>query len=42
VRRDRGRWCGRRRAYIAFLEEDGDPPEVVIYCPGCAEFEFDS
>jgi hypothetical protein len=28
------------RAYIAFLEEDGEPPEVVSYCPSCAEFEF--
>jgi hypothetical protein len=28
------------RAYVAFLEEDGEPPEVVLYCPRCAEFEF--
>jgi hypothetical protein len=28
------------RAYIVFLEEDGEPAEVVFYCPSCAEFEF--
>ena len=27
------------RAYIAFLEEDGEPPEVVVFCPTCAELE---
>jgi hypothetical protein len=34
--RDAAGW----RAYIAYLEEDGDPPEVVVYCPACVEFEF--
>ena len=29
------------RAYIAFLEEDGEPPELVVVCPACAEREFD-
>jgi hypothetical protein len=29
------------RAYIAFLEEDGQPPEVAIYCPTCAALELD-
>jgi hypothetical protein len=28
------------RAYIAFLEEDGEPPEVVVFCPNCAELEL--
>jgi hypothetical protein len=28
------------RAYIAFLEEDGEPPEVVVFCPDCAELEL--
>jgi len=28
------------RAYVVFLEEDRDPPEVVVYCPGCAEYEL--
>ena len=35
--RDASGW----RACIAFLEEDGEPPEVVVYCPECAEFEFE-
>jgi hypothetical protein len=28
------------RAYIAFVEEDGEPPEIAIYCPACAKLEF--
>ena len=28
------------RAYVAFVEEDGEPPEVGIYCPVCAKLEF--
>jgi hypothetical protein len=28
------------RAYIAFIEEDGKPPEIAIYCPACANLEF--
>jgi hypothetical protein len=28
------------RAYIAFIAEDGEPPETAIYCPTCAELEF--
>jgi hypothetical protein len=28
------------RAYIAYLEEDDEPPEVIVYCPACAAFEF--
>jgi hypothetical protein len=27
-------------AYIAFLEKDGKPPEVIVCCPVWAEFEF--
>jgi hypothetical protein len=27
-------------AYIAFIEEDGEPPEIAIYCPACANLEF--
>jgi hypothetical protein len=23
------------RAHIAFVPEDGEPPEVVVYCPDC-------
>jgi hypothetical protein len=30
------------RAYIAFIEEDGKPPEVAVYCPRCAAREFDT
>jgi len=29
------------RAYIAEIPEDEEPPEVAIYCPTCAEIEFD-
>jgi hypothetical protein len=28
------------RAYIAFVEEDGEPAEIAIYCPACAKLEF--
>jgi hypothetical protein len=28
------------RAYVAFVEEDGEPPQIAIYCPACAKFEF--
>jgi hypothetical protein len=28
------------RAYVAFIEEDGEPPEIAIYCPPCAKLEF--
>jgi hypothetical protein len=27
------------RAYL-FVIEEGEPPEVVVYCPDCAEREF--
>jgi hypothetical protein len=30
----------RWRAYIAFIEEDDESPEVAVYCPDCAAFEF--
>jgi hypothetical protein len=30
------------RAYIAFLEEHGEPPEVVVYRPTSVELEFDA
>jgi hypothetical protein len=30
------------RAYIAFIEEDDEPPEVAVYCPDCVEREFGS
>jgi hypothetical protein len=30
------------RVYIAFLEEDCEPPEVVVFCPDCGAFEFRS
>ena len=31
----------RLRAYIAVLDEAGEPLEVVVFCPACAEFERD-
>jgi hypothetical protein len=33
--------AGGWRAYVAFVEEDGEPPETGIYCPACAKLEFD-
>jgi hypothetical protein len=29
-----------RSAYIAFLEEDGEPPDALVFCPDCAALEF--
>jgi hypothetical protein len=30
---------GRALGWVAFLTRD-DPPEIIIYCPICAEREF--
>jgi hypothetical protein len=30
------------RAYIAYIEEDGEPAEVVVYCPACVKLELES
>jgi hypothetical protein len=30
------------RAYVAFIPEDGEAPETLVFCPDCAEFEFDA
>ena len=29
-----------RERWSAFLTEDDEPPELVFYCPECAEREF--
>lgn len=41
--------CGREsvtgrhwRAYLASDPCEDDPPELVVYCPSCAEREFGS
>ena len=31
----------RWRAYVADVADDTAPPEVCVYCPDCAEREFD-
>jgi hypothetical protein len=28
------------RAYVVYVEDDGEPPEIAIYCPACARLEF--
>jgi hypothetical protein len=28
------------RAYRVYVEEDGEPPELAIYCRPCARLEF--
>jgi len=28
------------RGCLIDLQDDADPPEVAIYCPDCATFEF--
>jgi hypothetical protein len=28
------------RAYVVYVQEDGEPPELATYCPACARLEF--